>query len=545
VTRSVLRAASMIAAAIALLPIGYLLVRGSGVGIGAWRDLAQSDLVPIMLRSVALAVCVGCGAVLVAAPLAFLVVRTNLPARRLWAALGALPMVIPSYVGALAFVGAFGPRGMLQQLLAPLGVERLPELYGFGGAMVTLILFTYPYVLLLVTASLRRVDSSLERAARGMGASQFRVFRDVVVPQIRSSMVAGMLLAMLYTLGDFGVVSIMRVSTFTREIYLRYNSLFDASSAAMLGLILCVVTLVILVVERRSLRGTSSAQHARRGSAPALREEDRIDLGRWKIPAVICVASLVGGALIVPIAVLVWWLVTGTMRTPISDQLSDTALAVAGSVSASGMGAIAAAALAIPVGVLCVRAPGRLSRLVESITYAGYALPGLVVALGLVYAATRGVSVAYGTIVLLVLAYAIRFMPQNIGATRAAIERIDPRLEAAGRGMGRSGYAVFRRVTLPLALPGIAAGVVLTFLTALKELPATLVLRPIGFETLATQLWKKTAVSNYPEAALPALVLIAVGALPLYLLVIRPSVADASSGSATSERDSSAGVASG
>jgi iron(III) transport system permease protein len=345
---------------------------------------------------------------------------------------------------------------------------------------------------------------------------------------------------MLYTLGDFGVVSIMRVSTFTREIYLRYNSLFDGESAAVLGLILCVVTVSLLIFERRTLRGASSSAHGRRGVDTTISNEDRIILGPWKFPALLLVGVVVSLALVLPVLVLVYWMVTLNARASWNQQIASVASATVDSVTAAGAGALVAALLALPIGILCVRAPGRLSRIVENTSYVGYALPGLVVALGLVYFATRWMYFSYGTILLVVIAYAIRFMPQNIGATRAAVERVDPTLEAAARGMGRSGLSVFRSVTLPLAAPGIAAGVMLTFLTAMKELPATLILRPIGFETLATEMWQKTAVSNYPEAAFPALVLIVVGAVPLYLLVIRPAfVADRSSGSVE------AGVASG
>lgn len=516
---------SLIAVAVAFIPLIYLAIRGLGAGQQVWNEVVTSALVPIFFRSTALAIGVALCGILIAVPMAFLTMRTDLPGGRIWALAGALPLVIPSYVGALAFVGAFGPRGLLQQALEPLGVNRLPELYGFVGALVVLTLFTYPYLLLLVSASLRSVDTSLERAARGMGSSPFRVFVSVIVPQLRSSIAAGALLSMLYVLGDFGVVSIMRVSTFTREIYLRYNSLFDPESAAVLGLLLCAVTVSLLILERQTLRGVSSASHGRRGVDTTISAEDRIMLGRWKIPAVIFVGSIVFSALVVPVAVLVYWMIALNARASLQDQFVSVLSASLDTVSAASAGALLATLFALPIGILCVRAPGRFSRMVESTAYVGYALPGLVVALGLVYFATRWAFFSYGTIALLVTAYAIRFMPQNVGATRAAVERVDPALESAARGMGRTGLSIFRRVTLPLAAPGIAAGAVLTFLTAMKELPATLILRPIGFETLATEMWQKTAVSNYPEAAFPALTLIAVGAVPLYLLLIKPAFA--------------------
>ena len=202
----ILRAAALPAALLPLIPIAYLVVRAGGAGSDAWRDTLDAGLVEIATRSLLLSALVALGTVLVAVPYAFLVVRTDLPARRVWALVGALPLVVPSYVGAFALVGAFGPRGLLQGLLEPFGVERLPELYGFTGALVVLVLFTYPYVLLLVTSAWRRVDQSLERAARGMGQSPWGAFRHATLPQLRSTIVAGSLLSGLYALGDFGVV---------------------------------------------------------------------------------------------------------------------------------------------------------------------------------------------------------------------------------------------------------------------------------------------------------------------------------------------------
>jgi iron(III) transport system permease protein len=450
--------------------------------------------------------------------------------------IGALPLVIPSYVGAFALLGALGPRGELQQLLEPLGVERLPQLPGFVSALIVLVLFTYPYVLLLVAASLHRVDISLERAARGLGMSPIGAFRHATVPQIRSSIVAGGLLAGLYALGDFGVVSIMRVETLTRQIYLRYGVLFDRSTAAILGLVLCVIALVVLVIERRVLRGN---QLAARRRTNARSEQHAIDLGRWQWPSVAFVAIVAAGALVIPLAMLAWWLGSLGADNGWTTRVGETGEALAGSVAASGLGSVAAACLAIPVAILAVRYRSRAAAVIEAIIYSGYALPGVVAALGLTYVATRTAFWLYQTLALLVIAYIIRFLPQAVGATRSAIERVHPSLEAAARGMGRGRFGVMRTVTLPLALPGVLAGAMLVFLTAMKELPATLMLRPTGFETLATLIWYETSVADYREAALPALVLVGVSAVPLWLLVIRPSALARSA-----DDDASEGVAS-
>ncbi len=525
--------------AIPAIPIAYLLVRAGGAGGGAWRATLEADLVGIAARSLLLAVLVALGTVAIAVPWAFLVVRSDLPARRVWGLLGALPLVVPSYVGALALVGAFGPRGLLQQLLAPIGVDRLPEMYGFVGALVVLVLFTYPYVLLLVAAAWRRTDMSLERAARGMGRTPWQAFRSATLPQLRSSIVAGALLSALYALGDFGVVSILRVDTFTRQIYLRYGALFDREGAAILGLVLCVLTFVVLLVERRVLRGDRRAAQSR---IAARDHGDVVRLGRWTAPALVFVTMVTAFALVIPLSVLVWWLASIGLDGAWAERLQTVIASTGGSLLASGLGALVSAVLAMPIAILLVRAPGRLPSIVETVVYSGYALPGLVAALGLTFFATRAAFWLYQTLALVVVAYVIRFLPQALGATRASLERVNPALESAARGMGRGAWGTFQRVTLPLAGPGLLAGAVRGVLTAMTGRPATRSLRPTGYETLATQLWAETNVSDYPEAALPALLLVAISAIPLWLLVIRPvSGAEVARRSTAPPGDSGAG----
>src|SRR5690606_37763801 len=198
-----------------------------------------------------LAVLVTAAANAIALPLAWLTTRTDLPARRFWVIVTALPLAIPTYVGAFAMIGALGPRGMLQGWLEPLGVERLPSIYGFRGAFVVLTFFTYPYVLLTVRAAYRRLDPSLEEVSRTLGRGSFTTFVRVVLPQLRPSIAAGSLLVALYTLSDFGAVSMLRYDTFTRAIYVQYRGALNRGSAAVLGIVLVVLTIAVLAAEQR------------------------------------------------------------------------------------------------------------------------------------------------------------------------------------------------------------------------------------------------------------------------------------------------------
>ncbi|RMG88591.1 MAG: iron ABC transporter permease, partial [Chloroflexi bacterium] len=236
---------------VVLLPIAYLIIRAAGAGEEGIAYLLKERTLRIVWNSLTLVLSVTLSAAVIGVPFAWLTSRTNLPFRRMWLILGLLPMVIPSYLGAVTFIAAFGPKGMLQGLLEPLGVQRLPEIYGFFGAWVVLTLFTYPYVALTVRAALLQNDPALEEAARSMGLSRWQVFWRVTLPQLRPALAAGMLLTALYTLSDFGAVAMMRYNAFTRAIYLQYNSSFNRERAALLALVLVVVTIALLFLQRK------------------------------------------------------------------------------------------------------------------------------------------------------------------------------------------------------------------------------------------------------------------------------------------------------
>ncbi|MFM7551753.1 MAG: ABC transporter permease [Actinomycetota bacterium] len=513
--RALLVLAAVPAVLIALAPIAYLAARA--LGSGAADGFA--DLGPAVLRTAALALLVAAGSVLIGVPFAILAVRSALPLRRLAFVLGALPLVIPSYVGALALLGALGPRGLLAQALEPLGVYRLPVVDGLLGSTLVLVLFTYPYVLLLTAAALRRVDPSLERAARGMGRGPVDTFRRFTLPQIRSAVVAGALLAALYAMSDFGVVSLLRCTTLTREAYLRYASLYDPAGAAAVGLVLAALALLVVGAEQWSLRDDTDAARRR---VRAAEDVAPLPLGRARIPAIAFVAVVVLLSLVLPLAILAWWAVSLVADASLAEQLRDALPAVLNAIGVSAAAAVVCVALALPVAALVARVPGRLPRLIEGVSYVGYALPGIVVGLGLVFLVIRRAPFLYQPAALIVIAYTVRMLPQAISGARSGWERVDPRFEQAARGMGRGPIDVLARVTLPLAAPGILTGAALVFLTAIKELPATLLLRPNGFETPATLIWQNTAVAQYAAAAVPALILIAVSAVPVYALLVRP-----------------------
>ncbi len=495
--------------------------------------LTRSTTVQVFVNSAVMVTAVTVLCLLLGVPLAWLTVRTDLPFRRFFTVAVTLPLVIPSYLGAFAFVSAFGPRGRLQTVLAPYGVEQLPSIYGLQGTVLIITLYTYPYVFITTRASLKRLDTQLVDAARTLDHTRWEAFRRVVVPQIRPAVAAGTLLATLYALSDFGTPALMRYQVFTNVIFTSRAYAIDL--AALLSLQLVGVTAIVLWIESRT-RG-SERLYTRQGGYRG----DRVSLGRLRYPVALFPAAVATVALVVPVGVLLLWLFDGgSTRTGIAF---DPIMAVR-SFEMALYAAVAAGLLGLPVAYLSARHDGRLEQLFERATYVGYAVPGVVLGLALIFFSSRTEAwltsqtvvqlpwltsqtvvqlpfeiELFHTLPVLVFAYVIRFIPQSVGSTRASFLQVDPKLPEAARTLGRSSVGAFRSVTFPLVAPGLLAGVALVFLTTMKELPVTLMLRPAGYETLVTFIWAARENYAYGEAALPALLLLAISAGSIALIL--------------------------
>ena len=495
-----LRLAGLAIAAAALLPLAYLLIRAAGADAGARDTLLRPRTVGAVVGTLTLAALVGIGTIAIGVPIAWLTARTDVPGRRAWAVLTAVPLAIPSYLVAFAFLGFFGPRGTLRDLLAPFGVERLPSITGMGAAALVLILVSYPYVTLATRAALIRLDPAVEESARLLGDDRRAVLRRIALPLVAPAVAAGALLAVLYALSDFGAVGLLQVDTLSRAVYLQLGASFDRTAAALLALVLVAMTVTVTWGERR-LRRRSGAVAA---GVPR-RRPATVRLGRWRWAAVAFLAAVVALALVLPVGTIAWWLVRGMAAGEPLRLVLDTAV---GTFLVGAAAAIAGVGLAVVVALLVGRYPSRLAAAVESSVFAGYALPGIVVALAMVFLATRTLPVLYQTFALLIAVYAVRHVPQAVGGLRVALTTAGDRLEDAARTLGDGPLRVFTRITLPLLRPSLVAGGALIFLTVVKELPLALVLAPIGFETLATEVWDAATSGFYARAAAPAALLL-------------------------------------
>lgn len=490
---------AIVTAVVAVVPIGYLVVRALEGGPSELFDRVWRErTLELLTRSLVLAAAVTTACLAIGVTLAWLTVRSDVPWRRGWIVVAALPLAVPTYVAGFAWISFF------------------PDLVGFRGSFVVLTACSYPYVLLPVIAGLRRIDPAGEEVARSLGLSSRQAFVRVVLPQLRPALATGGLLVALYSLSDFGAPSIMRHDVLTRVIYNAYNSSIDRQTAAVLSLVLVAATVCLVVLEGRT-RGR--ARYSRVGQGGA-RDPQPVALGGWRWPATGLLSAVGAVSLGLPAAALVYWTSKGTAKAFPVDQLVNAA---ATSLGLAVWGAVATTVLAVPVGVLAARRAGRLPRLLEQASYVGHALPGVVIALAMVFLFIRvdALSPLYQRTPMLVLAYVVLFLPLAVGAVHTSAAQSPPVLEEVARSAGSRPLAVLRRVTLPLAMPGIASGAALVVLTCMKELPATLLLAPPGTATLATRIWTETGVASYSAAAPYAALLVALSAVPTYLLVVR------------------------
>lgn len=494
-------AATVPAVAIAL-PLSYLVLRAAGVEPQAWgRLLSQPQTLVVLVNSATLALLTPLLAALVAVPIAFLTTRTDLPGRRFWLMAAILPLAIPDYVICFALIATLGPKGSLLQLwLSPLGVTSLPELYGLPGALLALTLITYPYLLLTVRAGLLGLSPSLEEAARSLGKSPRFTFFHVTLPQLRPALVAGGLIAAMYALQDFSATTLMQFNAFTRAIFLQYRYTFDRHQSALLALMLVGLILTLLWLEMRlRSRATFYSSTHTVGRPPTL-----VKLGKWTLPALGFCAGVVVLGLVLPVGVTLLWLVRGLTHVGWTYEITAFPKLLQmtwHSFWAAGLAALFTTLGAIPVALLTIRFPSRLATAIERCSYLGFGLPGVVVALALVFWGANHALWLYQTLPMLIFAYGVMFLPQAIGSVRSGLLQINPEVEETARSLGRSPWRTLREITLPLLQPSLVTGAMLVFLTTLKELPATLLLAPIGFNTLSMHIWQSTESVSYSDAA--------------------------------------------
>lgn len=519
-------AAGLVALFVAV-PLIYIFVRAITAEPEAWTRLFQERIWKLFANTLGLVLAVTAGALLTGVTMAFLTERTDLPGAKIFRWMLAMPLAIPAYIGGIVHLALLRPRGgVIPKLLEDIFGQPMftPSPLGFGGAAFILTLFMFPYVYLLSGAAFRTLHASLEEASRVFGRTPLQTLFQVTLPALRPGLTAGALLVALDILAEYGTVALLRYETFSSAIFVQLSGRYDRSAASVLSGILVVLAIGILWSELR-LQGRARFTQMESNWRPA----PMMPLGKWRIPAFLLVLGVVSASLLLPVGVLLVWSVQAfldpeTMRTLFNTGSQGFGNYVWNSLWSSSMAAFIAVLLSLPVGLLSVRYPNQVSKFISRLCQVGYAIPGVVIALSLVLLVNRFLPFLYATPFIVVIAYVLRHMPQAVRASESALGQLSPSLEEASRVMGRTSLQTLIQVTLPLILPGLLAGGSLVFLTSLKELPATLLLRPAGFDTLAVRVWVWAGEGFYFQAAPAALLLVIVSALPLSFLLRREQI---------------------
>ncbi len=488
-------------AALVFVPITYLVIRGSEDRAGL-AAMFEPSLGALVLRSLALALTVGAVATVVAVLLAVAVEAVDLPLRRLATVFVVLPLAIPSYVAAIAYVAGLSPLGPFGALLGALGLGPVfPE--GFGWAVFVLVTSTVPLAFLPLRAALARADGDLYDAARTLGRSRRSALATALRPVLGSAARAGFVVVVLYSLAELGTVAILRFDALPRVIYHQFLSAFDRAAAARSALVLVVLVLVFVVLAARTASRSLSRGLGLRGRPL------RLHLGRGRWLAAALVVLYVALAAVVPLVSLASWLLRS------GDAGAHLGRALLGSLQAAAIVVVPGVLAATVVAVVAERG-GRFGRALARLVEAGYALPGLVVALGFSVATLRLAPSLYQGWAPYTLAMLLLYVPLGVAAVRGSLATVPPQLEEAARTLGATRRAAFWRVTVPIVRPGLFAAAALIVISTMKELGASLLLLPTGKTTLAVQLWDSTEEARYGLAAAPALVLVALAALAAF-----------------------------
>lgn len=500
---------TIVAAAVAVATmVPVLWLAGDGLRGEAIRRAWGADLLGLLGRTLGLCALVTVGAVTLGALLAVLVVRTDMPLGRLVAWLSAMPLAIPPFVAALAWSDLLGPGGPFDRAVGIRGV------HGLDGATAVLVLTLFPYAFLVCAAALRLANPNLEDAARSLGLGPVATLARVTIPGIRAALGAGGLLVALHVLGEFPTLQLMRFDTFTTAIFGQLTSLrLDRAAASSLSLVLVGLTAAFLAGESVLRRGRREVHRAR--------PPTRLPLGRARIPALVGALAVAACSLGLPLG---WLLYQATRGARAPEGLAGGLASFSGetlpdfvrnSLLTAGGATLLAVLVAIPVAIVVSRHSRPVAVAIGALTQSGYAVPGVVIALVVISMTSGPLWWLSGSVMLLVLVHAVRFLPEAVQAMRGSIDRVPASLEEAARSLGRGPSRAMLVTTIRLASGGAVTGGLLVFLSVMKEVPATLLLRPPGFDTLAVRVWTDAGEGLYRDAAPAALALVGLCAVAL------------------------------
>ena len=522
-------AVALAIAALVLVPVAVTFSSFAQVEGDILAHLTEFVLPELVGNTLWLVLGVGIGVSVLGVSLAWLVAMCEFPGRRLfdWALL--LPLALPAYVTAFVAIGLLDFTGPLQTWLREgWGITQLPEIRSRGGVILVMSLALYPYVYLIAKNAFATQGAIALEAAQSLGLSRTQGFFRVALPMARPWIAAGLMLALMETLADFGTMAIFNYDTFTTAIYKAWYSLFSLPAAAQLASILILFVLVMVVFEQRS------RTQMRYGAVGRSAAQRRIKLS----PALARLAFLYAGtvlavAFLIPVTQLALW-----AREVIAADLDSRYWAFAWhSVLLAGMGALMVVAVALLLAYAGRRHPSSAMVWTQRLATLGYAFPGAVLAVGLFIPVAAldnwlidsgrawfgfdGTEVLKGTLAVMLLAYLVRFLAVGFGPIDSGLHRITRNVDEAARNLGTGAAGLLTRVHLPMLRASLLTAAAFAFVDIMKEMPITLMTRPFGWDTLAVRVFEMTSEGEWERAALPALAIVIAGIIPVILLTWR------------------------
>lgn len=511
---SPLQLVTLASAALILLPLGYVTSQALSADPAVWSRLWTTRIPELLTNTIWLSASVACLTLLLGVSTAWLVTRIEFLGRGLWEGALVLPLAMPTYVLAYIYsylLGFGGPVEHVWQLIAgPQARVFSPQSY--LGATLVMTLDTFPFVYLLSRSALLNLNVSFEEVSRASGISRMKTLWLVTLPLMRPSIAAGLALVILYVVSDFGAVSLLRYQTLTYAVFQQMTGRSDNTAASILSLLLVGLALLFLVTERWFRHRSRFYQTTGRYRRP---ERHRFGwLGTTLVTGYL--ALVVGASFGLPAYLLVIWSLSPEAQATIDNRFF-------GFLWNSGFLAACAATggvlIGLPLAYMANRRPSWLNLGCLQAAYAGYVLPGPVAALAVLVLCLNLTPFLYGSVLVLIVAYVIHFLPAGLQSLEPALQQITPNLEEVARTLGLGVRQTWQRVTLPLMRNGFIVAWVLMFLQTMKELPATLLLRPVGFDTLAIRVWMEASEEYYQLAAPSALLIVLLG-LPTLLLLL-------------------------
>lgn len=505
--RSMLFFINIITVLIMSIPIIYIFTRALTAPIEKWEIMLKTRIPFLLWNTLSLALTVTLITTIIGVSIALLVECTNLPGRKFFKIALSIPLVIPPYIGALTYVIFFGPRGILYSFFgkSPINV------YSFFSVAFVLSMFTFPYIFLIVSASLRKINANYEEAGRSCGVSYSTIFRRIILPIVRPAILSSSIIVLFYVVSDFGAISMLRYTTFSSSIYFQMIGSLDRSSAAILSIVLVLLGLVILLIKAYILNKKVFYQNPKSN-----RKRKPITLGKFKYISIAFVCFVLLFSVILPLSTLTAWSIKGITEGVVTLK---TLGYIKNSLTVSMGAALITMIFSVPAAYLKFRNPSRLTSIMNNICHMGLVIPGTLLALGMVFFFSQYFSWLIGSQIVLMIGFSIRYMSRNLQSTESSMALVSKNLDETAYSLGKNFKSVLIKVILPSILPGVLSGGALVLVSSLKELPITLMLRAAGFDTLAVRIWIEASDGFYTRAAPAGLLIVFVSIIPLYFML--------------------------